>query len=82
MNEKNKDEYISATDISEYVFCSVAWYMDREGFPRSTKSSKRFRKGTRKHKFLLTKYAALKLGIIAFSIVATVLVIVIAKLMT
>jgi CRISPR/Cas system-associated exonuclease Cas4 (RecB family) len=74
---KDEKDYISATDISEYIYCSVAWYLDKEGFPRSKKSSRRFRRGTRKHRFLLRKYNALKVGIVVSSIIAVVLLMVI-----
>ncbi|MDS0257106.1 hypothetical protein ApAK_05390 [Thermoplasmatales archaeon AK] len=44
------NRYISASEISEYVFCNVSWYMDVSGYPRNEGSSKRFEVGNRAHR--------------------------------
>lgn len=66
-----KDGTISASEVSEYSFCNVAWYMDSEGYPRSKVSSMRMENGKKMHKQLEPKYkragAAAKVSI--FSLV-------------
>ncbi len=80
MNKASDKDYISATEISEYVFCSVAWYMDKEGYPRSKETSKRFKRGTRRHRFLLAKYGFIKAAIVSLVIIVAVAIIVLVGL--
>ena len=59
----DSNEYISASEISSYVFCNVSWYMDREGYPRSSFSGERMKRGSRSHatlkwRYKLTRFAA------------------------
>lgn len=51
-----KDGTISASEVSEYSFCNVAWYMDKNGYPRSNVSSQRMEHGKRMHRQLEPKY--------------------------
>ncbi|MCL5665288.1 MAG: hypothetical protein M1315_00395 [Candidatus Thermoplasmatota archaeon] len=41
---------VSASEISEYEYCSVAWYMDKNGYRRSGVSSTRMISGTQMHR--------------------------------
>ncbi len=43
---------ISASEIAEYYFCSVAWYMDKNGYQRETSSNKRLMTGQVSHQKL------------------------------
>lgn len=51
-----KDGTISASEVSEYSFCNVAWYMDNNGYPRSSFSSKRMEHGKKMHRQLEPQY--------------------------
>ncbi len=53
-----EDERISASEISEYLFCNVSWYLDKEGAPRSKHSSARMQSGVRSHAALRRNYRA------------------------
>lgn len=50
------EEKISASEISEYMFCNVSWYLDREGAPRSGHSSARMESGRRSHAVVRKDY--------------------------
>ncbi len=52
------DDRISASEISEYLFCNVSWYLDREGAPRSGHSSARMQAGVRSHAAVRRSYRA------------------------
>ncbi len=56
------DGTVSASEISEYSFCSVAWYMDKNGYPRSAHSSRRMEQGRRMHQKLEPKYRQVTLA--------------------
>ena len=46
MSRKTKAYYIKSSELSEYIFCSVAWYLQRQGY----KPDKRiFEDGYNKH---------------------------------
>lgn len=49
-NANENAEYISASEISQYEFCNVAWAMEKAGYPRSKFSSKRMSSGKNSHK--------------------------------
>ena len=51
-----EDGTLTASEISEYSFCSVAWYMDSNGYPRSPYSSRRMERGRAMHKKLEPRY--------------------------
>ncbi|HKJ96562.1 MAG TPA: hypothetical protein VJ944_02330 [Thermoplasmataceae archaeon] len=72
------DGTLSASEISEYSFCSVAWYMDSNGYPRSTISSKRMENGRKMHKKLEPRYKrvsiAARLSIAAIVLLSIILV--------
>lgn len=55
-NEGRSRNYISASDISKYVFCNVSWYLDKVGAPRNHGSGTRMRKGTQSHSTLKRRY--------------------------
>lgn len=40
---------ISASEIAEYQFCSVAWFLDRNGVPRESGSNRRLMTGYMNH---------------------------------
>lgn len=50
------DGTLSASEISEYSFCSVAWFYNTNGYPRSSHSSKRMDQGRRMHQKLEPRY--------------------------
>lgn len=49
-------ENISASEISEYLFCNVSWYLDQEGAPRSQHSSARMNAGVKSHATVKRRY--------------------------
>lgn len=51
-----KKEFISASEISKYVFCNVSWYLDREGAPRNPGTGLRMQKGVRSHSSLKKRH--------------------------
>lgn len=71
------DGTLSASEISEYSFCSVAWYMDSNGYPRSTQSSQRMEKGRKMHQKLEPRYrrvsVAARISIVAIVLLSIVL---------
>ncbi|HEC89691.1 MAG: hypothetical protein DRN12_05325 [Thermoplasmata archaeon] len=46
MPNKIKTPYIRSSELSEYLFCSVAWYLQRQGYKPDEKI---FEEGHRKH---------------------------------
>ncbi|MFG1519676.1 MAG: hypothetical protein AAE977_04280 [Thermoplasmataceae archaeon] len=44
--------YVSASDISQYEYCPVQWYMEKAGFPRDSRTNTRLAAGTEMHKNL------------------------------
>ena len=66
-------DYISASEISTYVFCNVSWYMDREGYQRSSFSGVRMKKGSKSHatlkwRYNLTRFAAALILLVVIAI--------------
>ena len=43
---KKIDSYIKSSELSEYLFCSVAWYLQKQGYKPDEKV---FEEGYRKH---------------------------------
>lgn len=62
-----EDGTLTASEISEYSFCSVAWYMDQNGYPRGSGSSRRLEMGREMHRKLEPRYnrvsAAVKISL-------------------
>lgn len=56
-------EYISASEVSEFSFCNVAYYLDMEGYPRGTGSSERMENGRQMHSKLEPSYKRVGLGL-------------------
>ncbi|QRF74522.1 hypothetical protein Thermo_00003 [Thermoplasmatales archaeon] len=69
-----KSKYVSASEISQYEFCNVAWYYQKEGYPRSKISSRRMASGRESHKKVEKSYVSLTL-IVRILVIALVLVI-------
>lgn len=59
MNSKGE---ISASEISEYEFCNVAWYMDIEGYPRGHGSRVRIENGKEMHAKLDPSFKRVSIG--------------------
>lgn len=57
-----EDGTLTASEISEYSFCSVAWYMDQNGYPRGSHSSKRLERGRTMHKKLEPSYNRVRIA--------------------
>ncbi len=68
------DGSVSASEISQYSFCSVAWYMDDNGYPRSTYSSRRMEHGREMHEKLEPRYK--RSGVVSKISLAAILVVV------
>jgi hypothetical protein len=41
LKRKNENKAISASEISQYVYCPVSWYLKRSGVPPHSSSLKR-----------------------------------------
>ena len=67
------DGMISASEMSEFEFCSVSWYLDKEGYPRSGFSSQRMQRGIEMHRRVHTGYSraggAMKLLLVIFVVI-------------
>ncbi|MHB8360869.1 MAG: hypothetical protein ACYDAO_02415 [Thermoplasmataceae archaeon] len=48
---------ISASELSEFEFCSVSWYLNKEGYPRSGYSSARMQRGVQMHRRVHSGYS-------------------------
>lgn len=46
----DRSAYVSASEISQYEFCNVAWAMEKQGYPHSRISSRRMYNGRESHK--------------------------------
>ncbi|MEM3675832.1 MAG: hypothetical protein QXV22_02110 [Thermoplasmataceae archaeon] len=74
--------YISASEISEYVFCNVSWYMDVNGFPRNEGSSGRLEAGNKAHRKTETvRIVSHKSGYAKVATVAALILVLIILLM-
>lgn len=79
INPPESQRFISASEISHYIFCNVSWYLDREGAPRNPGSGVRMQKGVRSHSTLKKRYNAVR---IATYIVVTLILVIIGYLFT
>jgi CRISPR/Cas system-associated exonuclease Cas4 (RecB family) len=65
---------ISASEMSEFEFCNVSWYLNKEGYPRSSYSSARMQRGVEMHRRVQSGYSnsggAIKILLILFFIIA------------
>ena len=68
-------DIISASEIGEYEFCSVSWYLNKEGYPRSGYSSRRMETGREMHRQVDIGYRRSNGALKAFMIVLVLLVI-------
>lgn len=66
-------EFISASEISKYVFCNVSWYLDREGAPRNHGSGIRMQKGVQSHSSLKKRHRFAQLATYAVIMLALVI---------
>lgn len=78
MNGRTEDSreprFISASEISKYVFCNVSWYLDRAGAPKNRGAGVRIQKGITSHSTLKKRRNAVRIA--TWSIIALILVIV------
>lgn len=78
MKNPNEDDsnfrFISASEISHYVFCSVSWYLGKAGAPRNKGSGTRMQKGVKAHSSLKRRYNAVRMG--TYLVISVILVIV------
>lgn len=71
---KNRSEdqvsprFISASEISKYVFCNVSWYLDKVGAPRNQGSGTRIRQGIKSHSSLKRRYNSTRIATFAVMI--------------
>ncbi len=56
------DRDINASEISEYAFCSVAWYLDKEGYRRSGFANTRMTTGQIAHRRMETTIRRSRVG--------------------
>lgn len=50
--DDSTQSYVSASDISQYEYCPVQWYMDKAGYPRDSRTNTRLVNGTEMHRNL------------------------------
>ncbi len=63
---------VSASEIAEFSYCSVAWYMDKEGYRRSGYANTRMTTGRIMHRRLETRVRRSRISARAFLIIASV----------
>ena len=73
-NSSSQPRYVSTSEISQYEFCNVAWYYQKEKYPRSKLSSKRMAIGRDRHRKLEKSYVSLTL-MVRIMVVALVIVV-------
>ena len=73
-HSSSQPRYVSASEISQYEFCNVAWYYQKEKYPRSKLSSKRMAIGRDRHQKLEKSYVSLTL-MVRIMVVALVIVV-------
>lgn len=73
---------ISASEIGEYTFCSVAWYLDREGYRRSGIANTRMTTGKIAHRRMETRIRRSRIGIKFYLSCATVFILVMVLYLT
>ena len=73
-HSSSQPRFVSASEISQFEFCNVAWYYQKEKYPRSRISSKRMAMGRNKHRKLEKSYVSLTL-VVRIMVVALVIVV-------
>lgn len=73
---------ISASDLAEFDFCSVAWYLDKEGYRRSRISSVHMTEGRTMHKRVSTFHRRAERTMLAGVVGAVVIALLIAVTLT
>ncbi len=73
---------VSASEVAEYAFCSVSWYMDKEGYRRSGYANTRMTTGKIMHRRLETRVRRSRVSARAYVILAAVMgILIIAYIM-
>jgi hypothetical protein len=72
-NPAADQEFISASEISKYVFCNVSWYLDKEGAPRNPGSGIRMQRGVQSHSSLKKRHRITQIATYAVILVALVI---------
>jgi hypothetical protein len=72
-NPYGDPEFLSASEISKYVFCNVSWFLDKEGAPRNPGTGKILQNGVHSHSTLKKRHRAAKVGTYAVIILALVI---------
>lgn len=79
------DRDVSASEIAEYSFCSVAWYLDKEGYRRSGVANSRMTTGRIAHRRMETRIRRSRVGakvyLIGAMLAALVLILYLAGLL-
>lgn len=57
------DRNVSASEVAEFAFCSVAWYLDKEGYRRSGIANTRMTTGRIAHRRMETSIRRSKVGV-------------------
>ncbi|MHB1708676.1 MAG: hypothetical protein ACYCT2_04280 [Thermoplasmataceae archaeon] len=73
-HSSSQPRYVSASEISQYEFCNVAWYYQKEKYPRSRISSKSMARGRDRHRKLEKSYLSITF-MVRIMVVALVIVI-------
>ncbi len=73
-HSSSQPRYVSASEISQYEFCNVAWYYQKEKYPRSKFSSKRMATGRDRHRKLEKSYISLTI-LVRIMVAALVIVV-------
>ncbi len=73
-HNSSQPRFVSASEISQFEFCNVAWYYQKEKYPRSRISSKRMATGRDRHRKLEKSYVSLTL-MVRIMVVALVIVV-------
>lgn len=73
---------ISASELAEFDFCSVAWYLDKEGYRRSRIASVHMTNGRTMHKRVSVTHRRAGHTVLAGFIGAAVAVILLAATLT
>ncbi|MCL4328139.1 MAG: hypothetical protein M1151_06780 [Candidatus Thermoplasmatota archaeon] len=55
-----QDDILAASEIAQYSFCNVSWYLNKEGVPRDVNSNTRLRTGQRMHASLDRKVSVFR----------------------
>lgn len=76
---------ISASELAEFDFCSVAWYLDKEGYRRSRISSVHMTAGRDMHRRVSTYHkraeTTTRAGLVGAIVIAVLLVILLSGIL-